>query len=95
MQGEIYLWTEEREDPKPLKGDTIQRVSMVAAGARADTIGMSMEEFLHLVHYALTNVDLQGDHDPRLTFVQRIRESRIEKGWNTERKRLEISMRGL
>ena len=91
----VYLWTEEREDAKPLMGNTVQRVGIMAAGAGSDIVGMDMTKFLHLVHYVLTNVAIQGDHDPRLTFVQRIRESRVAKDPNCGHTRLEISMKGL
>lgn len=55
---------------------------------------ISLEDFLAMTHYVLTNTWLSGDTDPRLDFVECVRAMRItQKGWHRgevcERKRLD------
>ena len=44
---------------------------------------ISMEDFLALTEYVLTNTDLAGDKDPRWRFITRIRASGIVPGWDS------------
>lgn len=56
-----------------------------------DEILLSMEDFVSLAVYVLTNTNLQGDDDPRLAFVERVKAFRLEDGFpgpQTEPKRI-------
>ncbi len=49
-------------------------------------------DFLIAVEYVLTNVDLEPN-DPRLLFVERIKASRVDAGWNPGGKRIHVASR--
>ena len=48
---------------------------------------LSMEDFLSLAAYALNNTDLKKD-DPRLQFVEHVRNMEVVEGWDEGGKKL-------
>lgn len=48
-----------------------------------------------MAHYVLTNVNLNGDKDPRLDFVKCVKNMKISPGWNGEGKRLDSGLPSL
>jgi hypothetical protein len=55
-------------------------------GSDAISIGNShftMERFLYIVYYVLTNTDLE-ENDSRLAFLENIKKAEIIDGWNKE-----------
>lgn len=51
---------------------------------------MTMEDFLQMVEYVLTNTDLIIKNDLRIKFLRRIKKSRYIKGYNPGGKRIQI-----
>ncbi len=44
-------------------------------------VNMSMEEFVRIAWYVLTNTDMDPE-DPRKEFVRIVKESEVVEGWN-------------
>ncbi len=56
---------------------------------------IALLDFLAIVHYVLTNTDLNGDKDPRLGFVECVKNMKISPGWGGEGKRLDSGSHSL
>lgn len=51
---------------------------------------ISMEDFLELAWYVLTNVNLTGPEDPRLRFLERLYRTGKVEGWGGKGERLDV-----
>jgi len=53
---------------------------------------ISMNDFMALACYVMTNSDLSGKNDPRLKFIKTVKSMKSVKGFTKGLKRLEIGL---
>ena len=52
---------------------------------------LTIEDFCMLVHYVMTNTDLLGPDDPRISLVKMFRKARVVDGYNSSADRYDMN----